>query len=138
MKEEYEKIYKLSKSREEFVGTLLLADWDMPRATALKLWNEFDNKPKTTRGRPKLTESKDRVPFHEYEPDKIYELGDYFPEDEKSQPRAMKWMEFKDMCRMVKDRDRLDRKELSRYGFSQQEINWLIDNGYVKYGGYWG
>ena len=135
MKGDYENVYNQSKSREEFVGTLLLEDWDMPRATALKLWTAFENRPKKKRGRPKLTEPEERVPFHEYEPDKKYEPGDYFPEDEKQQPRAMKWMEFKDMCRMVKDRDRLDRKELSRYGFSQQEINWLINNGYVKYGG---
>ena len=134
MKGEYEDVYKKTKNREEFVGTLLLEDWDMPRATAIKAWDDL-SKSKKKRGRPRKDKQPKSVPFHEYEPDKKYEPGDYFPEDEKSQPRAMKWMEFKDMTRFVKDRDKLTRKELTKYGFTQQEINWLVDEGYVKFGG---
>lgn len=136
MNEEYENVYTKSKSREEFVGTVLLSDWEMPRATAIALWERFHNKtPKKKRGRPRKEPEPEKVPFHEYEPDKKYEPGDYFPEDEKSQPRHMKWMEFKDMCRFTKDRDKLTRRELTKFGFTQAEINWLVEQGYVKYGG---
>ena len=134
MNEEYKDVYTKTKSREEFVGTLLLSDWEMPRATAITIWNEL-SKPKKKRGRPRKVKEETKPDAATYEPEQVYEQGDYFPESEKLQPRYMKWMEFKDMCRLVKHRDKLTRKELTKYGFSQQEINWLVDNGYVKYGG---
>lgn len=136
MKSEHKQLAKDTNSREEFVGTLLLEDWEMPRATALRIWSEVTKKPTTKRGRPKK-EKKVEVSFSEYQPEKPYIVKDpYFPESEKKQPGHMKWMEFKDMTRFIKDRNKLTRPYLSKFGFSVDEINWLVDNGYVKYGGY--
>lgn len=126
MNNEYKNIYKKVKSREEFVGTLLLSDWEMPRATAISLWAELSAS-KKKRGTPKK--------IFDFEPEAIYGKHDNFPESEKNQPGVMKWMEFKDMCKFIKDRTKLTRSELLKYGFNRNEINWLMDEGYIKYGG---
>jgi len=138
MKSEYKQILKDTNSREEFVGTLLLGDWEMPRATALRIWSELTTKPVKKVAMPKKPkEEKKEFSFSEYEPEKLYEVSEpHFPETEKKQPGIMKWMEFKDMTRFVKDRNKLTRQYLNKFGFTAQEVNWLVDNGYIKYGGY--
>jgi len=138
MTEEYKEIFTKATTREEFVGTLLLNDWEMPRATALSLWAKF-SKPKKAKKKvtKKKAAKKEEFSFSAYEPEKPYTVEEpHFPDTEKKQPGVMKWMEFKDMTRFVKDRNKLTRAYLNKFGFTAQEVNWLVDNGYVKYGGY--
>jgi len=127
MTEEYKEIFTKATTREEFVGTLLLNDWEMPRATALSLWHNFSKpkkKAKKKAAKKKEPALKPVVSFADYEPDKPYNVEEpHFPETEKKHPSIMKWMEFKDMTRYVKTRDKLTRAYLTKFGFNQQEIN---------------
>jgi hypothetical protein len=133
LKQEYKQIFDTARSREEFVGTLLLEDWNMPRATAVTLWNKLSKDVKKEASKKKEQPKEVTMVSMHQDPKRIFPVADHFPLDEKEAPRSFKWMEFKDMCRFNNTRDKLTRDQLTRYGFTTLEINWLIDNGYIKY-----
>jgi len=75
---------------------------------------------------PHLKESSVERRFYDCRKELGEQIQHHYPETEKQQLQPLKRIMFDDMKRFG---NKINRKELTKYGFKEFEINWLEDEG---------
>jgi len=139
---QYKYEYDIVETKDEFIS-LLYTNYDVKWTTACRRWydldklfpkkivvytnKEFVEKVKEVKNTTLIFDETKEVfikePKHE-----VFESAKYL-RDEMIQPSCLKMLELKDMKKFGY---KITRPFLSRYGFNNDEINWLDEKGYLE------